>query len=40
MQLANAAAGVVVLEHGAAACTRAQLERALGGSARARTRGR
>jgi rfaE bifunctional protein kinase chain/domain len=40
MQLANAAAGVVVLEHGAAACTRAQLERALGGAARARTRSR
>jgi len=37
MQLANAAAGVVVLEHGAAACTRAQLERALGGAARTRT---
>ena len=41
MQLSNAAAGVVVLEHGAAACTRAQLERALGerpGRARSRRR--
>ncbi len=40
MLLANAAAGVVVLEHGAAACTRAQLERALGGSPRTRTKSR
>jgi len=40
MQLANAAAGVVVLEHGAAACSRADLERALGRPARARTKSR
>jgi rfaE bifunctional protein kinase chain/domain len=43
MRLANAAAGVVVLEHGAAACTHAQLEQALGGrpaSARTRSKAR
>ncbi len=40
MRLANAAAGVVVLEHGAAACTSAQLERALGAELRTRSKSR
>jgi rfaE bifunctional protein kinase chain/domain len=40
MLLANAAAGVVVLEHGAAACTPAQLEQALAQRPRTRSSSR